>query len=533
MIRNSRWKVALVLAAALFGILFTAPNFMTPQMRAQLPGWLPHSTLNLGLDLQGGSRLVYQVDTPSLIKERLNNQLEDMRHGLREKAIQFANPTIAGNSVSVQIVDLTQVDAAYQALDKLHGSVRNAAGGTIPEFTLERSGTQVLSMTIQTDAIAGEVASGVEQAKQVINRRINALGTKEPEITRQGVDRIVIEAAGESDPEKLKAIIGKTAKLTFQMVDETVPAQEAAAGHVPPDDELLPQTAGPQAPPVLVSKTIDVSGDMLTHAQLGFDQNGGAAVDFALNNTGAIKFASVSTNNIGKRFAIILDGKVISAPTIQGPITGGHGQITNMGSADRASELALLLNSGALPVQLTVIDQSSVGPGLGADSIHAGEVSLAVGAVAIFVFIILAYGLFGVFAAIALVVNVLLMLAFLSVTQATLTLPGIAGVVLTLAVAVDANVLVFERMRDEARSGHPAMQSADHGFRRALVSIFDANVTTLIAAFIMFQFGTGPVKGFAWTLAIGVLTSVFTAILVTQVLIGWWFQAAKPKQLPI
>jgi preprotein translocase subunit SecD len=402
---------------------------------------------------------------------------------------------------------------------------------------LSRQPSNTLRMTIQDQAIAAQVSTGVDQAIQVINRRINSLGTREPVITRQGRDRIVIEAAGESDPERLKEVVGKTAKLTFQMVDEAVSPEEAKAGHLPPDDEYLPYaSAGRGAPAAgeVVKKQVQISGDMLTQAMMEFDsQSGLPVVGFRLNGQGASRFARVSTDNVGHRFAIILDSKVISAPVIQNPITGGQGQITGSFTPKDATDMSLLLNSGALPVQLTVIDQSAVGPGLGADSIRAGEISLGVGAVAIFAFIILAYGLFGVFAAAALIVNVLLLLALMSTTQATLTLPGIAGVILTLAVAVDANVLVYERMRDEARAGHAPMLSADNGYRRAMISIVDANITTLIAAGIMFQFGTGPVKGFAWTLFIGVLTSVFTAILITQVLIGWWFKAAKPKQLPI
>jgi preprotein translocase subunit SecD len=534
MIRNTRWKVALVIAATLFGILFTAPNFMPAEMRDKLPGWFPHKTLNLGLDLQGGSRLVYQVDTQSLIRERLNNQAEDIRRTLNEQGVQFSDLAVRGNAVELQVSSPAQMDAVAAQLDKLRGSVRLAAGGAIAEFNVERVPPTTLRMTIQQQAVSAEIANGAEQAIQVIEKRVNLLGTKEPSIARQGVDRIVIEAPGESDPEKLKNVIGKTAKLSFQLVDDSASIEEAKAGHVPPGSELLPQPSNPAEPYLVVRKQTLVTGDMLTNAMFAFNpQTNQPIVDFRLNGVGAARFATVTTDNLGKRFAIILDNKVIEAPRIQSPITGGQGMIEGNFTPQSASELALLLNSGALPVQLNVIEQSSVGAGLGQQAIQAGEISLAVGAVCIFAFIILAYGLFGVFAAIALIVNVLLILALMSTTQATLTLPGVAGVILTLAVAVDANVLVYERMRDEARANVAAMLAADHGYRRALVSIIDANITTLIAAAIMFQFGSGPVKGFAWTLAIGVLTSVFTALLITQVLIGWWFKAAKPKQLPI
>jgi len=284
----------------------------------------------------------------------------------------------------------------------------------------------------------------------------------------------------------------------------------------------------------VVKKRVSVDGGMLTHAQQGFNQQTGeAVVEFRLNGAGAHRFGQVTTENVGHRFAIVLDNKVISAPVIQTPIIGGQGEITGNFTVDSATQLALLLNSGALPAPLKVVEQNTVGADLGADAVRAGVVGLSIGAVLIFAFIILAYGLFGVFAAIALLVNVLMMFGVLSMTQATLTLPGIAGLILTMAVAVDANVLIYERMRDEANSGRAAMAAADAGYRRALTSIFDANVTTMISALIMFSFGAGPVKGFAWTLSIGVVTSVFSAVLVTQLLIGWWFRVTRAKILPI
>jgi preprotein translocase subunit SecD len=534
MIRNSPWKVALVVAAALFGILFTAPNFMSPDMRAKLPPWLPNQTISLGLDLQGGSRLVYQVDTDALKTERLNNQVDDARRALRDANVGAADVSVSGNSVVVRVQDASKLDAAYAALEKIRGSVRTSTGGAIPEFLLDRVPAG-LQMTLQDQAVTAQITSGVEQAKTVIERRINSLGTRETRVERQGADRIVVSAPGLSDPKRLMDVVGKTAKLTFQMVDGDVTPDQIKAGRIPLLDEKIdPYKPGGEA--VVVKKRVIISGEMLTHAQLEFEpQTNQPVVGFRLNDAGGRAFLRTTTDYIGQRFAIVLDGKLVSAPRINGVIPGGQGIIEGGFTPESASELALLLNSGALPVQLKVVDQSAVGAELGAESIRAGAISLAVGAAAIFAFIILAYGLFGVFAAIALIINVLLMLGIMSspILPVTLTLPGIAGVILTLAVAVDANVLVYERMRDEARAGHAPMMSADMGFRRALVSIADANITTLIAAFIMFQAGNILVKGFAVTLSIGVVTSVFTAILVTQVLIGWWFKVAKPKQLPI
>jgi preprotein translocase subunit SecD len=319
--------------------------------------------------------------------------------------------------------------------------------------------------------------------------------------------------------------------LTFQMMDED--AHPDAEGNVPPEDELV-QGVKPDMPPLVLRRHVVLTGAMLTKASAQFDsQTGQPAVGFNLNGPGALAFAQVTAANVGHRFAIVLDNKYVSAPTIDGPIPGGSGQIRGSFTPQSASDFALLLRSGALPTKLIVEEQRQVGAELGADAVHAGTLALSIGAVAIFVFIIAAYGLFGVFAACALVVNGLLIVALMSLTQGTLTLPGIAGLILTLAVAVDANVLIYERMRDEARAGRPPILAADNGYRRAMVTILDANVTTLIAAAIMFQFGSGEVKGFALTLAIGVCTSVFTAVLITQVLIGWWFRAVRPKSLPI
>ncbi len=318
------------------------------------------------------------------------------------------------------------------------------------------------------------------------------------------------------------------------MVDDTVTPDDIAAGRIPPGSVLLQSDDNYDKNGLVVKRRFVVSGEMLVNASAGFDQRTGRPdIEFRFNGQGTRRFADVSSQNVGKRFAIILDNRVISAPTIDEPITTGSGQIAGNFTTESAAQLALLLRSGALPAPMKVVEQNTVGAELGADAIHAGAISLAIGAASIFFFIIFAYGLFGVFAACALLLNALLMAATLSLTQATLTLPGIAGMVLTLAVAIDANVLIYERMRDEARSGRSVVASVDHGYSLAYPSIADANLTSLISAFIMMEIGSGAVKGFAWTLTIGVISSVFTAILVTQVLIGWWFRATRPKKLPI
>jgi preprotein translocase subunit SecD len=535
MLRLTRWKVTLCVLAVLFGLLFTLPNLLPQSVLNGLPGFLPKQKLNLGLDLQGGSYLLMEVDTGAIKTERLANLLDDARTTLRDNAVPFDGLMLSGDAVSVHILSPADVDKAYQALNKLSQPIDATGGARDLEVTTQPG--QVIRLALSAQAMQSEASKAVEQSIEKIRRRVDELGTKEPAITRQGVDRIVIEAPGESDPEHLKSVIGRTAKLTFQAVDDTVTPEDQAAGRVPPDDEVLPEDAhagaGGETSQVVKRRPV-VTGEMLTNATQGFDQNGAAAVDMRFNGAGAQKFGQYTAENIGKRFAIVLDGRILSAPVIQGAIPGGSGQITGMGTPQQANDLAVLLRAGALPAPLNPIEQRTVGAELGLDAVHAGQVSAVVGFLVIVVFIVLAYGLlFGGIAVAALLVNGLLIIAAMSLTQATLTLPGVAGMILSLALAVDASVLIYERIRDEARAGHSPMAAADHGFRRALISIVDANVTTLIAGGIMFEFGAGPVRGFAWSLSIGVFTSVFSAVVVTQVLLGWWFRAAKPKTLPI
>jgi preprotein translocase subunit SecD len=526
MLELSRWKVILVAISLLFGLLFTLPNLAPPSV---LPGWVPHQRLNLGLDLQGGSFLLLEVDTAALRKERLTNLTEDIRTKLQAEQIEFSGLAATGDSIDVRITDPSRVQAAFKLLNE--GVGERLLGGA-RDVTVETRSDQHIVVTLVAQAATAEAADAVTRSIEIIRKRIDALGTREPVITRQGFNRIVVEAPGESDPEKLKAVIGKTAKLSFQMVDTDVSPEDVQAGRLPPDDEVLPSDDG-FAPVYVVKRRSVVTGEMLTSASGSHDENNAPAVAFSFNAQGTQRFGQVTTQNIGKPFAIVLDGRIISAPRINSAITGGNGIITGHFTEESAHDLALLLKTGALPAPLNVVQQNTVGAQLGADAVTAGTISIVIGAVLIFAFIVLAYGLFGVFAALALVVNGLMIVGAMTMTQATLTLPGIAGLVLTLAVAVDANVLIYERMRDEVRAGRAAMSAADAGFRRAMTTIIDANVTTLVAALIMFQFGSGPVKGFALTLFIGVITSVFTAVLITQVLIGWWFRTFRSKTLPI
>jgi preprotein translocase subunit SecD len=533
MMTLSRWKVILVVLATVFGLLFTLPNLLPANVRDQLPAFMPKNTLKLGLDLQGGSYLLYSVDTAALRTERLTNLVEDVRSTLRDKEIAFTDLAVVGDAISMRITDPAHVSDAANALRQTVGApLAGAPGGR--DVSVSTAGEQRLRIAFVPEAFEAETQRAVEQSIEIIRRRIDQMGTKEPDIARQGKDRIVIQAAGESDPDRLKNVIGQTAKLSFQMVDETASPADAAGGRVPPGSEVLVSTDG-FAPSYVVKKRLVVTGEMLTNASPGFDQQSGRpVVQFRFNGIGSRRFGDITRQNIGKRFAIVLDKKVISAPVIQGVINGGSGQITGSFTEQSANDLAVLLRAGALPAPLKPEDHRTVGAELGADAVNAGATSAIVGLALTMVFMILIYGfLFGGISLIALAVNAVMIIGIMSLTQATLTLPGIAGLILTLAVAVDANVLIYERMRDELRAGRSLIASMDAGFARAMGTIMDANITHLLSAAIMFQFGSGPVRGFAWTLAIGVLTTVFSAVLVTQVLLAWWFRAARPKTLPI
>ena len=528
MIQLSRWKIIVLVLSLVFGVLFAYPNLLTQAQRDALPGWLPKNTLNLGLDLQGGSYLLLEVDVPEMQRARIDNLIEDVRVLLNEGQVRINGLQRESNGVVITLADAGQMDVALRAL---RDSVRGVSPTGQPERLVSRLGSDRVRFAYTDAAMTAMGPTAVDQSIEVVRRRIDSLGTREPSITRQGADRIVVQAPGESDPSKLEEVIGQTAQLTFQMVDVENSVNDALAGRVPPDSELL---QGEDGTPYLVKKRVLVSGENLTRAGVGSDQSGRPAIDFRFDGAGARRFGEATAANLQKPFAIILDGKVISAPTIQSAITSGSGQITGNFSIQEASTLVNLLNGGALPAPLNVEERRTVTAELGADAVAAGALSTAVGFAIIVLFMILAYGfLFGGVSVVGLVLNGVLIVAAMSLTQATLTLPGIAGLILTFAVAVDANVLIYERMRDEARAGRSVIASMDAGFNKAMGTIIDANLTTLVAAGIMFAFGQGPVRGFAWTLTIGVFTSVFSSVLVAQVLLGYWLKTARPKKLPI
>jgi preprotein translocase subunit SecD len=377
--------------------------------------------------------------------------------------------------------------------------------------------------------------SAVAQSVEIVRRRIDEVGTREPTIQRQGENRILVQVPGEKDPDSIKRLLGQTAKLTFHLVDLDTSMEQALAGNLPPGSELLPSDendASGQAAQYVVRKRVEVSGESLVDAQPTYYQNQ-PVVSFRFDSVGGRKFGNVTRDHVGELLAIVLDGRVISAPRIDEPILGGSGIIRGSFTVQEANELAVLLRAGALPAPLEIVEERTVGPDLGADSIQAGKVASVIGLILVALAMGLYYGLFGVFANIALIVNLVLIIAALSVLQATLTLPGIAGIVLTMGMAVDANVLIFERIREEARVGRPPMSAIDAGYREAMRTIIDANLTTLIAAVLLYAFGSGPVRGFAVTLGIGIITSMFTAITFTRLLMATWFRRTRPAMLPV
>ncbi len=523
MVQISRWQLVLVVGVLLLGIVLAVPNFIPRDDLEDLPDWLPKQQVNLGLDLQGGAYLLYEVDLASVFEEQLENLTDAVRVELREARIGYSglDARPAENAVVFQIRDAEQVEAARTRLATL-------ATGTL--FSIEDNGSGRIELTEQ--AVDERRQHVVQQAIEVIRRRIDETGTREPAIQRQGDERILIQLPGIDDPERAKDVIGKTAKLSFRFVlDDVRPGVDPipAGAEVLPSDEQL---GSGQTRQYVVRKRVMISGDNLTDAQSTFQQ-AQPVVSFRFDSVGAQRFAQATSENVGRLFAIVLDEKVISAPVIREPILGGSGVISGNFTVQETQDLALLLRAGALPAPLTLLEERTVGPGLGADSIRAGEIAAVLGMVLVVGFMSAVYGLFGVFANIALLANLVLILAALSGLQATLTLPGIAGIVLTIGMAVDANVLVFERIREEQRLGRGPVMAIDSGYRRAMTTIIDANLTTLIAAMLLFQFGTGPIKGFAVTLMIGLITSMFTAIMVSRLLVVFWLRRRRPKELAI
>ncbi len=533
MLYFTRWKVVAILCTVFAVCMFAFPNFLPTKMVDSWPKWAQRRIV-LGLDLQGGSHILLEVDTKAVRKDMLNVLRDDVRRVLREARIGYTGLVVRGNSVEVRIragQNSSQAQEKLQTLSQPLGGILSATGHRNVDIASEPN--NLYRLTLTDPAILERVRQAVDQSIEIISKRINQLGTVEPLIQREGNDRVLVQVPGLQDPTRLKILIGKTAKLDFHMVDTSIPAQQALQGHVPADDEILYSASGPRTP-YLVEKRVLVSGVDLTDAQPGFDQRTSEPiVSFRFNTSGARKFAEVTQQNVGKPFAIVLDNQVISAPVIREPILGGSGQISGSFTVQSANDLAILLRAGALPAPLTIIEERTVGPGLGADSIAQGKISSYVGAAMVVLFMFATYGLFGLFANIAVAVNVAMIFGVLSLLNATLTLPGIAGIVLTVGIAVDSNVLIYERIREEVRGGRTPINAIDAGFSRALATILNSNITTFIAAAVLFYIGTGPVRGFAVTLGIGIITTVFTAFTLTRLIVAYWVRWRRPQRVPI
>lgn len=520
MVHFERWKIILVMLVCLWGLAYAAPNIKgMGNLTAALPGWMPHKSVSLGLDLQGGSHLLFEVDIHVVIRDRLDSLVDAARKELRSEKIGYLNIGTVQNGVTFQLRDAND-------LEKARKIARNLDDGLYVEVT-----DSTLVARYSDQAFQELKSQAIAQSIEIIRRRVDETGTREPIIQRQGDDRILVQLPGVDNPQRIKELIGTTAKMTFHLVDTETPISQALSGRVPAGSEVLPMAENPVQRQVIRKRAV-LSGEMLVDAQPSF-QEGQPVVAFRFDAIGGKRFCDITRKNVGRPFAIVLDRQIISAPVIRDAICGGRGIISGGFTVTEANDLALLLRAGALPAPLTVLEERTVGPSLGADSIEAGKKASLVGLAFVLVFMLLSYGLFGLMANIALFFNMTLIFAVLSVLQATLTLPGIAGIVLTIGMAVDANVLIFERIREETGLGRSPISAVDAGYNQAMSTIIDANVTTLIAAVLLYSFGTGPVKGFAVTLAIGIVTSMFSAIMLTRMIIVLWLRRTKPKTLRV
>ncbi len=540
MLKFERWKVVTISIVLSLGVILSFPNLFSEETLESWPGFVPKDQINLGLDLQGGVHLLLEVGVDTVITERLDGLVSEVRGAMRgvrggQERIGYTNLGKVGDTVTIRITNPEQVPEALRRIRDLSSPLASALlSGGLQDLQVTEGGDQKIEVTLIPQAIQELRTGAVTQSIEVVRRRIDEMGTKEPTIQRQGVDRIIVQVPGASDPQEILDVLRTTAKMNFHMVDTSVTITEAIAGRVPPGSILLPANDNPNEQFVLVYRQPAITGDRLVNAGVGTDPNTNQpVVTFRFDGVGARRFADITRDNVNRRFAIVLDNVVISAPNILEPILGGSGQISGNFTFDSANILSILLRSGALPAPITPLEQRSVGPDLGADSIAAGQTAAMIGFAAVIVFMMLCYSLFGLLANVALILNVIIIVGALSLLGATLTLPGIAGIVLTIGMAVDANVLIFERIREEVKAGKSPINAIEAGYSRALGTILDANITTLIAAIILFWLGSGPVRGFAVTLAIGIVTSVFTAFTVTRLFVVTWLRRQHKPVLPI
>jgi preprotein translocase subunit SecD len=525
-----RWKVLTITLGLALMVLISVPSFVPKSVRETWPSWIPQPAINLGLDLAGGSYLLLEGDTKDVAGSRLEGMRDQVRSAMRQDPrVEIGDISIQDGKLSFMVRDSAKVDAAREKLLPLTTGVATT-GQRDWDIAVVDSTRFVLTPT--QAGINATVEEAMNDAREVVERRINALGTVEPTVVREGNNRIVVQVPGLNDPTALKNLLGKTAKLEFRLVDTTANQADIAKGIAPAGSVLMPYAEGGGV--IAVQRQVMITGDMLVNAEQSYDpQTRAPGVTLQLDGIGSRRFAKVTQENSGKPFAIIVDGTVISAPNINEPILGGSAVINGGFTVQSANELAIALRSGKLKVPLTVVQESTVSPELGADSIKAGITASIIAVVAVIAFMILTYGRFGIYATMAVVINVLVILAVMGMLNATLTLPGIAGFVLTIGTAVDANVLINERIREEHRRGRSIVQSVELGYKEASRTIFEANVTHAIAGVIMLILGSGPVRGFAVVLLIGIATSVFTAVVFTRMLVTIWLRRNRPTEIHI
>ena len=528
-------RTAIIAFVALLGVLFAVPSFLPENVRDAWPGFLPKQTVVLGLDLQGGSHLLLQVNEEGIVSERLQGLRRDVRNTLaNQNGIgNLITTDEASNSLTIELTDPSQKEAARTAVQALQNTVSNSliAVGGVNELAFGETADGKLTVTLTPEGIEQRMSALVAQSIEVIRNRVDELGTTEPSIQRQGTNRILVQVPGFGDSTRLKNIISQTARLTFHMVYPGMTAAQAQAQGLPAGTMILPSQDGGEE---LLYEDVALGGESLVDAQPSYDQQRAMpVVSFRLDTRGAVTFGQITSSNVGQRFAIVLDNSVVTAPVIQSPITGGTGQISGDFTTATANDLAVLLRAGALPASLDIIEERTVDASLGADSIQHGLTAGIVASVLVIAFMVVAYGLWGVFANISLILNIVLIFGALSMLGATLTLPGIAGIVLTIGMAVDANVLIYERMREEQKAGKSPLQAINAGFERAWGTIVDSHLTQLIAAIVLYFLGSGPVQGFAVTLGLGILTSLFTSYTVTLYFVGMWYRNKRPKTLKI
>ena len=511
------FKKLAIIFISLFGMLLAVPT-LSPKLAPYFPSWI--QPIPLGLDLKGGAQLLLEVDTDVMLKEKSAQLYDETRSALIDRSkgvIRFSDLRNTGNGVTLVIRESGEVS-------KAKGRLRSVLGNAVD---ISSSG-RTLTISYTSKAREEMINDAMTRSIEIVRRRIDALGTKEPSIQSQGGKYILVQLPGVDNPEHIKELIGQTAKMTFHLVNENITNEQLQSGHAPSGTLFLPYMENP-AQMIPVYSRVEVSGDSLKNSEASFDQNNMPVVTTEFDASGARRFAKLTTEHVNERFAIVLDDKVLSAPTIREPIPGGRGQISGNFTLQSAKDLAVLLRSGALPAPLEVIEERTVGAGLGADTIATGKIGSAVGVLFVLVFMAVLYGIFGLFADIVLVVNLLMIIGVSALFGATLTLPGIAGIVLTLGMAVDANILPFERIRDEVRSGVPTLRAVDYGFTRSTKTVLDGELTNLICALILFQFGAGPIRGFAVTLSIGVATTLFTCLLLTRVFVDWYMNGKSKK----